>query len=155
MNKNLALSIPTTWEYVRQLRRAVDETLADYSEDLRKEATMTSSELVENAIKYGVPVPALKSVTFNLKTFETGIQIAVANGATDLHNIAELEQRLTQIKQAADKEELYLLRLHQILRDPTARNKLGLYRIAFEGQFDLDCHYAAQVLTVTATKSCL
>ena len=44
-------------------------------------------------------------------------------------------------------------RLEELLMHPSTSAKLGIYRIAHEGRFDIDCTYVNEVVTVTATRS--
>jgi hypothetical protein len=45
MAKNLTLEIPATWQFVRNVRRLVEEVLADQQEPVRYAAAMVATEL--------------------------------------------------------------------------------------------------------------
>ncbi len=152
MSKQRTLTIPLMWQLLRELRQVVEETLQDFPKDVRDAASMVAAELVSNAIKYGVSVPSAQNADITLRVNDQHIQVAVSNGVQSDSVVQELQKRIHQITHAESKEQLYMNRLQQMLEDPTQVGKLGLYRIGFEGQFDLDSTYADQILTVIATR---
>lgn len=152
MNKQRNLTIPLMWQLLRDLRVMVEETLEGLSKDVQDATSMVAAELVSNAIKYGVSVPAAPSAHITLTVTDSHIKISVSNGVNTRAHLQELEDMLNQIAGAESKEELYLRRLQQMLDDPAQTGKLGLYRIGFEGQFDLTYTYINDVLTVQATR---
>jgi hypothetical protein len=114
---------------------------------------MTASELVENAIKYGESVPGAPGVTFSMDVTAGRLSIRVVNGSTNLFGVAELERRVRDLAGAEDKQVLYFARLEQLLAHAEESGKLGVYRIGFEGGFDLALDYQNHVVTVTATRN--
>jgi hypothetical protein len=148
------MSLPHTWDHIRKIRKSVGEALEDRDPALRSAAMMVTSELVENAIKYGQDVPAAPQISLVLSFDHDELRIAVSNGSTDLVGVGELERRVEEIVRAPDKATLYMTRLEELLAQPLESGKLGLYRIAFEGQFDLLFNYANDVVTITATRDC-
>jgi hypothetical protein len=152
MNAHLELTFQPMWPNVRLIRQQVGTALEASPPDLRSAAIMTASELVENAIKYGESVPAARTVTFSLEATSGEVRIRVANGSTNAHGVAELGRRVEEVRGAADKQALYLARLEQLLAEADESGKLGIYRIGFEGGFDLECDYSNEVVTMTATR---
>ena len=150
----MELSLPHTWDHIRRIRKDVGEMLKDSAPSLRSAAMMVTSELVENAIKYGEDVPAATQISLSVKCDPEQLRISVSNGSTDRAGIVELERRIDEIMRATDRSTLYLARLEELLAEPTESGKLGLYRIAFEGEFDLLFSYADNVVTITATRTC-
>lgn len=146
------VSLPHTWDHVRQIRGRVAEVLKEADSSLRSAAVMVTSELVENAVKYGEAVPAAPRISVALTVNETAIIVKVTNGSPDSSAVAELGRRVDEIMSAPDKSVLYLARLEELMSAPTEAGKLGLYRIAFEGEFDLQLTYREQVVTMTATR---
>ena len=59
---------------------------------------------------------------------------------------------MQELAGAADKQALYLARLEELLANAEESGKLGIYRIGFEGGFDLQLDYTNHVVTVTATR---
>jgi len=152
MNKNILIDIPIAWEYVRNVRQQVEAALTNHSEELRSSAVMVASELVENAIKYGAVVPALGWARFCFEATREYIQIQVSNGLTDPRAYELLRRMVDQMGSEETCEQLYLARLQELVNNPLQPNRLGLYRIGYEGKFRLACTYADQVLTMTARR---
>jgi hypothetical protein len=152
MEAHLEINLEPMWPNVREIRERVSNALAACPSQLRSAAIMTSSELVENAIKYGESVPAAKSVAFLLEATADQVFIRVVNGSTNSAGVAELERRVQELGAAPDKQALYLARLEQLLADADESGKLGIYRIGFEGGFDLQLDYTNSIVTVTATR---
>jgi hypothetical protein len=152
MEAHLQLTFAPMWPNVREIRQRVGAALGDCPAQLRSAAVMTASELVENAIKYGESVPGASTVTFVMDASPAMLSMSVVNGSTNAAGVAELERRVQELRAAEDKQALYLARLEQLLADADESGKLGIYRIGFEGGFDLQLEYTNDVVTVTATR---
>jgi hypothetical protein len=146
------ISIQPVWTIVRQIRQEVERGLAKYAQGLRAATVMTASELVENAVKYGEAVPGAERISFALVASDEAVRVEVTNGTTNAAAVAALRARIDAVTRAEDRTQLYLGRLEQLLASPSESGGLGLYRIAFEGAFDLPCTYEGQVMTVTAVR---
>ena len=101
MQAHLQLSFEPMWPNVREIRQQVGTALEACPEQLRNAAIMTSSELVENAVKYGESVPAAKTVTFQLEATADLLSIRVVNGSTNAPGVAELQRRVQELRRAA------------------------------------------------------
>jgi hypothetical protein len=152
MKQLLGITIRPVWPIVRELRRKTGLVLADYSAELRTAASMAVSELVENAIKHGESVPAAPDIRFSMWARGGLLWIETINGSTDQAGVRELMDRVNEISSTKDRAALYVARLEQLLATPTERAKLGLYRVASEGECDLKCSYREQVVSITATR---
>jgi len=146
------VTIQPVWQLVRSIRQSVDDALEGHSSALRVAAVMTASELVENAIKYGDAAASQAAVRFVLGVGSRLLRIQVVNASTNRASVDELLARVDEIERSADKEALYLQRVTQGLSRPGDSGNLGLYRIAFEGGFALDCSYEEGTVTVSATR---
>ena len=144
--------LPHTWDHIRKIRHQVGEALKDGDPGMCSAAMMVASELVENAVKYGEAVPAARNISMSVALSEDKLQISVRNGCRDAAGVKELHRRIREISEAADKAALYMARLEQLMADPLDSGKLGLYRVAFEGQFEMHFDYADQVVTIIATR---
>ncbi|HSY38266.1 MAG TPA: hypothetical protein VLA79_02025 [Polyangia bacterium] len=153
MEARLELTFQPMWPNVRKIRQQVGAALEACPQELRSAAMMTASELVENAIKYGESVPAALSVNLSLEVTVGQLSIRVVNGSTNLAGVAELERRVRDLAAAPNKQTLYLSRLEQLLAHSDDSGKLGIYRIGFEGGFDLALDYRNDVVTMTATRN--
>ena len=152
MQARLELKFQPMWPNVRKIRHEVGTALEACAPGLRSAAMMTASELVENAIKYGESVPAAETVTLSLDATPALLRIQVVNGSMNALGVAELKRRVQELSRAEDRQALYLSRLEELLAHAEESGKLGIYRIGFEGGFDLDCDYTNNVVTVTATR---
>ncbi len=153
MDGRVDLTIRPLWEMVRKLRLQVDAELANYPRDLRSAASMTASELVENSIKYGESVEDAPYIRFSMKIEDGTISIRTVNGCMDDAGVALLMSRVEETSHTADRAALYIARLEQLAENPSGSAKLGVYRIALEGGFDLACTYENHVVTVIASRS--
>lgn len=153
MTKTYTQEIPIAWHHVRDARKIVQEALGAHDKELRDAAVMTMSELVENAMKHGESVPRMPGATFTLTVDEDALRIEVANGIGSDESLSRLKACILAIAAAPDKEALYLERLREILESPSDGGRLGLFRIAFEGGFDLTCTNEDQVVTVSARRA--
>lgn len=149
----LSSSLPHAWDQIRKIRKSVGEALEGLAPSLAEAAMMVTSELIENAVKYGEEVPASAHIQLSMSMDQGKLVITVANGCIDGPGVRQLERRIAEIADAPDKAALYMARLEQLLAEPNESGKLGLYRIAFEGEFELSLTYRDSVVSVTATRS--
>lgn len=153
MQQGILIDIPLVWEQVRTVRQRVAEALAAQPEELRLNAIMVASELAENAVKYGAAVPGLESAHFSLQLTSTELRIQVANGVTSSRQAERVGNMLSQMSTQEHGKERYVSRLLELARNPMQSTRLGLYRISYEGNFQLEYSYANKVLTLTARRS--
>lgn len=134
------------------MRSEVTRALSDYPSAVRYAAMMSSSELLENAVKYGEPVGTTDGIVFELKADPALVEITVANGTTHDERVQELRRHVHDITAAQDRSAMYFGRLRELVSRPSESSKLGVYRVVFEGEFDLDVHFADNVVTVHARR---
>lgn len=149
---DLRLTMPLTWTSVRAARNAATQALAGIPSNVCDSVVVSVGELVENAVKYGEPTHAAPELDVRLSICPSSIVIQVSNGSSSATSRVELEERIAEISRSNDVGALYVARLQQLLDDPGASGKLGLYRVAFEGGFDLRVDCSDDVLTVTGTR---
>lgn len=152
---HLEYHIDPIWEIVKQIREQVGVALTAYSEDLRLASQMTASELIENAVKYGSGVGAGAGIRVNLTATDQHITITVANRILTLEDYAEVQRHLARLNApGASAEALYLERLQVLMlaEHSSEKTQLGLYRIAYEGQFTLQYRYEQDILTMIAIR---
>jgi len=148
----LDMPLRTMWSEVQDVRDKVESLLSDLSPDAREATVMTASELVENAIKYGEPVPAAPHATVSLHRDGNIVRVVVRNGAASEAAARELLAHIERLTAAEDRMALYLDRLRELMTSPGGSSRLGIYRIGCEGGFDLAGDYTDRVMTVTATR---
>lgn len=152
MSDQFSIAIPHTWHYVRRLRDRMMENLADAPEWLRSAATMAAGELVENAVKYGEPTPGHDEIRFLMRMDPDLLTMEVSNGTRNAAGVKELIAHVATIQSTSDREALYLDRLRYLLEHPKETGKLGIYRIAYEGGFDVDVEHKDNVVVVRAKR---
>lgn len=148
----LSLTVTPVWNTIRGIRANVAVLLADYPPEFRYTAAMVASELLENAFKYGQPVPGAPLVSFDFGISDGVLRIETSNGATDSENMRELRLNIERLGSADDKMALYLARLQEIAGFPAGTSRLGLYRIVAEADFNLSYSYDGAIVRVIATR---
>jgi hypothetical protein len=147
----MSMTLSTAWEQVGSLRESVGDSLLFAPDEVKDATVMTAAELVENTIKHGAHGAGEKAM-FSMRIEDGQVVLEVSNTVPTEHGAADLIQRVARIAAAPDKSELYLARMTELMTNPEARGGIGLYRIAFEGQFDLEARRQGSVVTVRATR---
>ena len=156
----LSLEVPPRWEEVAGVRRRTAQFLeeAGLPRDVVDALSMVACELTENATKYGAyagrpaePIRVRVSVTPGDAMVE--VSNPVHPGADE--NFTQLDRMLQWIRGYQDPFEAYLQRLKELsvedLESPVSR--LGLVRIAYEGQSVLDFYVNEDnVLAISAIR---
>lgn len=154
MNKNISMDIPVTWQFVRKVKRLIEDELDELPDAFRYSASMVAAELVGNAIKYGEISKFSPHAHFNVSVTPSEMVIEVSNPIKSEDNLREVQTRIDQLSVSSNRETLYLKRLEELLSGNSQGSQLGLYRIGYEGEFDLSYTYTNQehVLTIRATR---
>lgn len=152
MPKTISMDIPVTWQFVKSVKRMVEETLRDHSDSVRYSAGMVASELVGNAIKYGDRTESAPQAKVQVSVTEALVVIEVSNGVRSPEHLEQVTKRIDQLAGSVSKEEFYLGRLQELLSGSSQGSQLGIYRIGYEGEFDLSYTYTNHVLTIRATR---
>lgn len=150
-NKRIKVSIEPTWNIVLNINDRIDEVLPDARVEIVDALRMVSTELVENAVKYGEPVPGMTGIEYELIIEDDMISIRVDNGVVTSSNVKEVEKSIEKIANANDRFKLYTARLAELMESPRlGESQLGLYRIAYEGNCDLSFKYESKILSMMA-----
>lgn len=153
MSAQRTLVLPLLSQVLRNLQQMLDEMLQSFSAEVRHAAAVVATELVSNAVKYGVSLPHAPNAQVTVLTADKQIRLSVSNGVSSEDEVKQLRAHLEALGGAAGQVSPYRRRLQQLLDDPRQTGRLGLYRIGCETQFALACDYADQILTVTATRT--
>lgn len=158
MNKHFTFNctIDLNWNIIQQLRDKLASLVQSYGENLAYACKITSSELVENAVKYGCHIDSQKGIDVSLSVKDNEVRISVVNGIINKADLENVITHIDAINASYNPRQLYVARLKALLDNPEQnQSQLGLYRIAFEGEFRLDYDYDHQLnaLTVTARKN--
>jgi hypothetical protein len=146
------MEVPAEWPHIRALRSQVGEAMTGYPEEVRQAAMMTASELVENAIKYGDEVAGAPAIRFSLVVDDAHLRIEVKNRSTRPEGVRDLRACVDQIARSTDRSALFLARMDELQPSDVRGGRLGLYRIAFEGGFDVECSCVDDTVTVFAAR---
>ena len=145
-------SISPSWNILKNIVTTIQKNLSGRNKNLIDTTTLVVHELVENALKYGSTIHGKNSdITFHLEIENDFILIYVSNYAEKIH-LDLVASYIDNIKKS-DSEELYIGRLNELMHNPTYDNvKLGLYRISYEGMFELDYKIDDCQITITASR---
>ena len=144
------------WKHVDLLRTSLLNCLATVFEsyDFCDKLGMVAAELVENAISYGDwRQSAAHKFHLSVSGDERTIQIEVANPVvTGSSTVDALFKVTDRIARAESPRQAYLDRLREIADRPKDKaSQLGLLRIAYETECQLDVLVENDVVRVRAT----
>jgi hypothetical protein len=151
----ISLSITPTWSILKEVQEKTESFMKKKNtrHDIIEATIMCAAELVENAIKYGSSNAGHSNITFDLSTNEDKVCVKVANGIKDEHDAQNVKNHIDRIRNGGDPGKLYTDRLQQLMENPKPGvSQLGIYRIAYEGEFKLDYTYQSGILTVIAER---
>lgn len=158
--EKIVLEPKPAWAETLRIRDTVlDElTRRGLSQDDAELGAMVATELSENAIKYGrfAATGPDDHFTVEVQLGGDGMIIRVLHplGSPDNPNFVRLKTMIKWIKKFKDARKAYQERINAIAarnRKPGARQRgLGLVRIAYEGQAELDYDYSRGMLRISA-----
>ena len=145
--------IQPLWENVQEIRDEVGTKIGDIGDEYRDAAQMVASELVENAVKYGLTVNSESDVgiEFLLQVNDYEIIIKVTNCVESEHDLVNVKRHIDAVNATEDPQQLYIQRLSELMENEgKGISQLGLFRIAYEGGFSLSYKIVDKDLTVKA-----
>lgn len=155
MEKEVAIniSIKPTWSIIREIQDKTTKFMEENgkSRDVIEATIMGATELLENAIKYGAETPDGDNIKFDLQADDKRVTVNVTNGIKSDEDIANVKDHIDKINASNDPAKLYTDRLMELMENPKPGvSQLGLYRMAYEGEFKLSYKYENKLLAVTA-----
>ena len=155
---SIDLTVRNEWKNIDLLRTSVQNCFIAVFADLDgcHAIAMVTGELLENALKYGNWSGADRAM-FRLRVVgnQGNIEVSVQNPLkTDDTNAQQLMSQLEWIASFPKPGEAYRARMMQIAQDDSgdaSPSRLGLVRIAFEG----NCRLTAKIEKGTVTVSAL
>ncbi len=151
----ISISIKPTWSIVKEVQEKAEKFMQSKGakKDIKEATMMCATELIENAVKYGTEKPDGSNIEFDLKIENDVILIEISNGIRRDSDITNVVEHIDKIKVADDPAKIYTERLMELMENPKPGvSQLGLYRIAYEGEFLLDYKYEDKILTVIAQR---
>ena len=151
----ISISIKPTWSIVKEIKEKANRFMEEKGahKDIKEATIMCATELIENAVKYGTEKPGGGNIEFDLSIDNDNIIIKISNGIKAKHDIDSVIEHIDKLKESTDPAKLYTERLMELMENPKPGvSQLGLYRIAYEGDFSLDYKYDNKILTVIAER---
>jgi hypothetical protein len=155
---SLDLPVRNEWKNVELLRSSVENCFQAVFSDMEGCAalSMVTGELLENALKYGDWELLAAENKFRLRVdgAKPSTLVTVQNPVRpDDPGLDGLLETIRWIKSFKHPAEAYRARLLEIASsdDSLDKSSLGLVRVAYEGNCDLDARLEGSTLTVTAT----
>jgi hypothetical protein len=151
----LTFSIEPVWSRMRSIIDEIEKTLKEKNIAIADSAVTVASELMENAVKYGEANNKEQNdeIDFDMDIQDKKIRITVSNYAVNEENINNVVKHIDEISKSNDPAELYTRRLQELMEQTVKSNtQLGLYRIAYEGEFSLSYSLANNRLTIIAER---
>jgi hypothetical protein len=154
---SIDLTVRNEWKNIDLLRTSVQNCFIAVFADLDgcHAIAMVTGELLENALKYGDWAHADRAM-FRLRVQgrEGNIEVSVQNPLRqDDPHAANLMKQIEWLASFPKPEQAYRARMLQIAQDETeeaAPSRLGLARIAFEGNCRISAKIDAGAVTVNA-----
>jgi hypothetical protein len=151
---SMDLPLRSEWGSVDLIRSSVENCFTAMYRDVDgcRTLAMIAGELLENAVKYGEWSAAPNSLRLRIWGEDGQARVRVENPVDDAKNrVGELLETIAWIRTFPSAEEAYRTRLLEIASS-SERNesKLGLIRIAYEGNCTITADRNADVLRVTA-----
>lgn len=158
MHVTLQLVLRPIWEEIDALGgRCMDFLKGERLDpDAQNALSMVACELAENATKYGHFQSDKEVVKVALEVQPSHVTVTVSNPVTpaEADSLAVLDQTIQWIRGFQDPFQAYLERLRDVSSQSltSTESRLGLVRIAYEGQSTLDFFVGGDgVLVVSAT----
>ena len=154
---SLDLPVRNEWRNVELLRTSVENCFQAVFADLEGKVaiSMVTGELLENALKYGDWDSEEGRRAFRLRVAGdreravVTVQNPIKPGDPTLHDVVETVAWIRSFKTPGDAYRARLLEIAQAEADAEP-SKLGLVRVAYEGNCTVDAVVDGTTLTVTA-----
>ncbi len=144
--------ISSVWGTAKNIMNEVETALNKSGKGVGYAGKMVTAELIENAIKYGSHSEAERGILFCMNFKNNKIVIEVSNRINNQDDYDNLVEHIDIINATDDIKGLYVDRLRVRMENQQKKTQLGLYRIAYEGEFNLAHEYENNVVTVIATR---
>jgi hypothetical protein len=147
------LPVQNHWENVDLLRTSVLNCFTAVFREMDgvHAFAMIAAELLENAIKYGNWTDETKCLHLRVWGDEDTARVEVENPVdVSSPDVGDLMRTMDWLKDFGSAEDAYKARLLEVAMSPRGVSKLGLARIAYEGNCSLTAQIDGEVLRVTS-----
>lgn len=149
----LKICVLPVWDCIGGVREKTEDLLKGYDKDLVSDTLMVVTELMENAVKYGMANTAGNMIDFELADKGKRIVIKVSNRVKLKEDTRQLTEIVDQISSSQDPAGLYISRMKELVNNSNpGKTQLGLYRIAYEGEFLLGYEWHGDIITISAVR---
>ncbi|HNZ27931.1 MAG TPA: ATP-binding protein [Spirochaetota bacterium] len=152
--KTLEYLIRPTPKSIDFVKRSIKERLNIADENLLHQIEMVICELLENSVKYCPPENNNQDIELQFINDDKTIKIIVTNNIKSTDDRKNIEETIGKIKSSPDSNNLYVERIREILNAKEhGKSQMGLYRIVYEGEFEITYSIDDDKLSITAVKS--
>lgn len=153
MDYSFECSITPRRKYIMELEKKAEEFFSIHDQTLKHQIRTVIMELLENAEKYSAIKDKDTKIRFKFIANDNEITIQVSNQLLAPEHYENLSRVIKQIQTTDDIEALYTSRLRTLAQNKDLNvSGLGLYRIAYEGGFQLSCDRKEDEVNVYAFK---
>jgi hypothetical protein len=143
MRKALQKKLQPAWKEVEAMGTDTEAFLGSLgcSQDVINAVSMVCRELVENAVKYGHHGQQDEaSISVSVEVGDTAITVEVKNplGDASEESMLRLDRTIQWIRGHQSAFEAYTEMLRRVSAQEEGESRLGLVRVAYEGQSVLD-----------------
>ncbi len=142
MPEKLRNQIKPDWDEIEKIREEASDFIRsrNYSDSIADAVVMVISELIENAIKYGVYLKPDDSIDYSLTIERDTIIIEVMNPFRENENFRKLDMTVQWIRGFQNPFQAYIEKIKEISGRPLEDKEsgLGLVRIAYQGRSIID-----------------
>lgn len=149
---SFAMEIEPEWNVIKKIKESInqDPRIIELGTDFRDAALLTAIELVENALKYSEGESDLP-VSISLELDDILCEIKVTNICNNADHRAALQLVLIQL-QEQNPFDLYVQRLEQLKDHPDGFSRMGMIRIVYEAEFELQTVIQDNQVTMVASR---
>ncbi|MBL8019845.1 MAG: hypothetical protein JNM27_09285 [Leptospirales bacterium] len=149
---SFSLVIEPEWNVIKRIKESIqnDASLRAQSKDFLEQTTLTAIELLENALKYS-DSDSGKPVQFAFDVQDNVCRFSVTSYSKNPITKQALMSVIRTID-TGDPFDLYVKRLEKLKESPDGFSRMGLYRIAYEGEFTLKADVKDESVTIVASR---
>lgn len=148
-------SLAANWDSAVLVREQTAAVMREKGFDnaVTEAVTMCITELTENAIKYGTDAENGTQIQAQVTHDQNHIVVSVSNHTDSERKLHTLTKTIDALRGDQSPGELHIQRLREIMKNPKrGSSRLGIYRIAYEGDFSVSYQLEDGLLTIVATR---
>ncbi len=162
---NIGVPLIDKWDDIRLLRLSISGSIQILfnNRDYENAVSMTTAELIENAMKYSQRINGETNIYFYMTAGRAKVSIEASNYFDPKScNIEKLKNTIDKLKSYDDPYKAYTDKLKEFSNEKDDKkdfnfcsnercsSELGFYRIFYEGGFNLDYEIKDNLVTVKA-----